>query len=278
MIFDYYGIPTDDSMEFTKNGSLQISVPRDKITGWLLKASKYRDILDDNDYDPYEFYDESDWFPEHDSFFKYDLEEETIQMLLRCCLHNFDELKKEGSNFLTNYESLEDLIKKTIDGRTKWSYDFDKLGKFLTEVSDMYGELRRMYADYSLQTKADDDYKEIIRTFDKIVEDQLETKIIKKISKQEPLKYKTKDLNNQEIYKETTIEKTYYVLSFNLQWLSKAGNLFNLGSLEQAIDDWCYYSIESVELNPNFSDYPHVDDKKFNEEARKELKDALNKL
>jgi hypothetical protein len=60
--------------------------------------------------------------------------------------------------------------------------------------------------------------------------------------------------------------------------LSKAGNLFNLGSLEQAIDDWCYYSIESVELNPNFSDYPHVDDKKFNEEARKELKDALNKL
>jgi hypothetical protein len=278
MIFDYYGIPTDDSMEFTKNGSLQISVSRDKITGWLLKASKYRDILDDNDYDPYEFYDESNWFPEHDSFLKYDLEEETIQMLLRCCLHNFDELKKEGSNFLANYESLEDLIKKTIDGRKKLSYDFDKLGKFLNEVSDMYGHLRGMYADYSLQTKADDDYEEIIRTFDKIVEDQLETKIIKKISKQEPLKYKTKDLNNQEIYKETTIEKTYYVLSFNLQWLSKAGNLFNLGSLEQAIDDWCYYSIESVELNPNFSDYPHVDDKKFNEEARKELKDALNKL
>jgi len=278
MIFEYYGFTQDKDTRFTEKGSAQISVPRDRISDWIIpNKSDYKDIIDDPDYDIYQWYHGGDWYPEHDSFFTYHLENETIDLLLRCCFNEFDELKVEYPEFLEEYNSLEDFIQKITKPKDRWSNNWGKLGKFLDKeelTGNIYNELRSKYADWSMQAKADEDYKAVISDFDESVEEELETTIIEKFNQEEKKRYRTKDKDGREIWKETTYERPYYRLTFKLEWLSRleSSDLFDLGAVEDEIGEWFYNSKEKVELNPRLSDYADVDDKEFNKEARADIK------
>jgi hypothetical protein len=278
MIFEYYGFTQDKDTRFTEKGSAQISVPRDRISDWIIpNKSDYKDIIDDPDYDIYQWYHGGDWYPEHDSFFTYHLENETIDLLLRCCFKNFDELKEEYPEFLEEYNSLEDFIQNITKPKDRWSNNWGKLGKFLDKeelAGNIYNELRSKYADWSMQAKADEDYKAVISDFDESVEEELETTIIEKFNQEEKKRYRTKDKDGREVWKETTYERPYYRLDFNLEWLSRldSSDLFDLGSVEDEIGEWVYNNKEKVELNPRLSDYADVDDKEFNKEARADIK------
>lgn len=277
MIWNYYGFSEND-VKFTEKGSAQLEIPRDRISNWILtNKSNYKDIVDDPDYDIYQWYHGGEWFPDHNSFFSYHLEKETIDLLLKCCFNNFDELKEEYPEFLEEYSSLEDFIQNISKPKDHWSNNWDKLGKFLNKeelAGNIYNELRSKYADWSMQAKADEDYSAVISDFEESIEEILETSIVEKYSKEEPSKYKSKDASGNIIWKETTIFRPYYRLNFNLEWLSRldSDDLFNLGSVEDEIGEWVYNCKERVELNPKFSDYADVDDKAFNKEARAEIK------
>jgi hypothetical protein len=278
MIYEYYGFTQDKDTRFTEKGSAQIAIPRDRISDWIIpNKSDYKDIIDDPDYDIYQWYHGGDWYPEHDSFFTYHLENETIDLLLRCCFGNFDELKEKYPEFLEEYNSLEDFIQNITKPKDRWSNNWEKLGKFLDKeelAGNIYNELRSKYADWSMQAKADEDYKAVISDFDESVEEELETTIIEKFNQEEKKRYRTKDKDGREVWKETTYERPYYRLTFNLEWLSRleSSDLFNLGDVEDEIGEWFYNSKEKVELNPRLSDYGDVDDKEFNKEVRGDIK------
>jgi hypothetical protein len=278
MIYEYYSIPQDKYTRFTEKGSAQIAVPRDRISDWIIpNKSNYKDIIDDPDYDIYQWYHGGDWQPDHNSFFTYHLENETIDLLLRCCFNRFDELKVEYPEFLGEYDSLEDFIQKISKPKDRWSNNWTDLGKFLSDNElggDIYGELRNKYTDWSMHAKADEDYKAVMSDFDESVEEVLETTIIEKFNQEEPTRYKTKDADGKEVWKQTTYERPYYRLSFNLEWLSRldSADLFDLGSVEDEIGEWVYNNKEKVELNPRLSDYADVNDKEFNSEARADIK------
>jgi len=284
IIYEYYSIPQDIYTRFTEKGSAQIAVPRDRISDWIIpNKSNYKDIIDDPDYDIYQWYHGGDWYPDHDSFFTYHLENETIDLLLRCCFNEFDELKVEYPEFLEEYNSLEDFIQKITKPKERWSNNWGKLGKFLDKeelTGNIYNELRSKYADYSMHAKADEDYKAVMSDFDESVEEELGTTIIEKFNQEEKKRYRTKDRDGRDAnfftgsWKETTYERPYYRLSFNLEWLSRleSSDLFDLGSVEDEIGEWFYNNKDKVELNPRLSDYADVDDKEFNKEARADIK------
>lgn len=278
MIYEYYGFTQDKDTRFTEKGSAQIAVPRDRISDWIIpNKSDYKDIIDDPDYDIYQWYHGGDWHPDHNSFFTYHLENETIDLLLKCCFKNFDELKEEYPEFLEENNSLEDFIQNITKPKDRWNNNWEKLGKFLDKeelAGNIYNELRSKYADWSMQAKADEDYKAVISDFDESVEEELETTIIEKFNQEEKKRYRTKDKDGREVWKETTYERPYYRLDFNLEWLSRleSSDLFDLGAVEDEIGEWFYNSKEKVELNPRLSDYADVDDKEFNKEAISDIK------
>jgi hypothetical protein len=278
MIYEYYSIPQDKHTRFTEKGSAQIAVPRDRISDWIIpNKSDYKDIIDDTDYDIYQWYYGGDWYPDHDSFFTYHLENETIYLLLRCCFNKFDELKVEYPEFLSEYDSLEEFIQNITKPKDRWSNNWGKLGKFLDKeelTGNIYNELRSKYADYSMHAKADEDYKAVMSDFDESVEEELGTTIIEKFNQEEKKRYRTKDKDGREVWKETTYERPYYRLGFNLEWLSRleSSDLFDLGSVEDEIGEWFYNNKDKVELNPRLSDYADVDDKEFNKESRADIK------
>jgi len=267
LIYEYYGFPVDKYTTFTDKGKALIDIPIDTITDWVIpRNSHYKEIIDDPDYDIYQWYDShGDWMPDHNSFFTYYLENETIEMLLRCCFKNFDELKDKYPEFLEEYSSLEDFIQNMSD----WS----ELGEFLDDeepAGNIYNEIRVKYADWSMQAKAESDYEEIINDFDKSVVDVLETTIVEKPEYEETKRIRKVDSNGNSVSKEITYIRTYYRLEFNLGWLVEldSDTLFELGSIESGIGEWVYNNhYDKSDLNPHFSDYVSIDSKQFNNEA-----------
>ena len=279
LLFEYYGFD-DSNVKFTEKGEAQVGFPRDTISDWVLvswmamavsKRSSFKEVIDDPDFDfDYHYDRSSDWIPEHDSFFTYHLEKETIKDLLELCFKDFDELKKEhpDNDFLNEYESKEQLINNMVNVKDRWSKSYTKLGKFLDEFepgNNIYNELRTMYADWSVSAKADSDYKEIFNEFDEIVEKELNTKIVEKYDNEEQKSIRLEN-GDRKIVK---YDRPYYRLLFNIDWVveSDSSDLFNL-DLEEYMGNWTYNCIERTDLSPNFSDHADVDDKSFNIEAR----------
>lgn len=280
MIFEYYGFE-DYMVKFTENGTVQIGFPVDVISDWVIdKNSPYKGMIDDPDYDIEQWYDRgSEWIPDHDSFFRYHLENDTINMLLEYCFKDFENIKIEydDNSFISKYNSKDELIGEIMNTKSSWSKHWTELGKFLddSEVgANIYNELRVDYADWSVDAKINDDYKKVFEEFDDVVEKKLETSIVEKFENEERKRIKSGD-----VWKEITYQRPYYRIDFNINWIygEDSSNLFNR-KLVTHMSDWTYNCIERVELNPNFSDYADVDDKLFNIEVRRILKNEINKI
>jgi hypothetical protein len=220
-----------------------------------------------------EFY-RNDYLQDHESFFEYDLDENSINALLDCCFKNFDKIKTEyDESFLNDINSLDDLKK------SKKKY-YSKIGKFLSEneiCDDLYDELRRTYSDWSNQSQVPEDYKTIISEFDEVVEEELKTTIVEKLDIDEKKRYKTKDSEGNDIWKETTYQRPYYKIKFNFEWLDglDSAELFELGDVEDRLQNWAYNCVEKTDLNPRLSDYGDVDKVEFNKEVISIIKDRL---
>ena len=268
MIFEYYGFE-DHMVKFTENGTAQIGFPVDVISDWVIdKNSPYKEIIDDPDYDFDRWYDCSDFVPDDDSFFRYYLENETIKELLELCFKNFDDMKSKyhKNDFINRFESKEELIGEILNPKERYNNNWKELGKFLKDRvlgDDIYNDLRHDYADWAYSAKIDSDHKELIKSFDEIIESALGTQIVEKFY-------------NTETSGKKTYERPYYRLEFNLDWVkeSESADLFNL-NLESHMSDWTYNCIERKKLNPYFSDYADVDWKEFNISARKSIRSRI---
>lgn len=279
ILFEYYGFE-QTFVNFTDKGMAQIGFPRDVISDWVVKGP-YKDVIDDPDYDFDQwYYRGSEWIPDHDSFFRYHLENDTIKMLLEYCFKDFENIKYEyrNSDFITKFNSKDELINEVMN-KPNWGRHWSEIGEFLkdSEIGEnIYDELRDAYADWSVDAKINDDYKKIFEEFDEIVEKELETSIIEKFESEEKKRIKISEIHPH--WKEITYYRPYYRINFNINWISEtdSSDLFNL-NLETHMSDWAYNCISRTELHPSFHDYADVDDKLFNIEARGMIKYNIEK-
>lgn len=265
-IIDYYQIEGD--IRYDKNNSAIVEIAASKMIDWLIESrSDYVEVLEYEEVDS-TFYDT--YLPDHYYFFEYYLDSQTIEKLLRFCFKDWDNLKKEHpeEDLFINYESLDNLILSVNNPKKSANHNVrNQIGSFLHETqigNDIYNDLRRLYSNMYNDQKALDDYNEIVKSFDKIVEDSF--KVVKKFQKEVQVK------SNDQV-------KTYQVpafqIKFDLDWVSDISkDALQNQDIEDIISDYCNSSIEQKRLTPRFSDYADIDVKEFNEEAQNLIKDA----
>lgn len=205
--------------------------------------------------------------PDHNSFFQYHLSDENRELLLKVCI-----LKDGWEAILEELDediAQEDFIK---------SYrNYSKLGKILDELtnsSEIYNDLRRMYVDFEELAKANEDLEEIISKFDDLVEEQFKTSIV---SKNRYTKKVVKTNKKGEKY-EYNHELQTYRIRFNFDWFEEmdASTIKNCGSTYNILLEYAG-NISREDLNPHFSDYASVDDKEFNKSVKSDLEYHLKK-
>lgn len=267
-----------DDITYDDKGNAGVAIPRNRLSDLVLSSkSSFKDIIDSDEYDYPDDYNFSDFIPEHDSFFHYYLDNDNIRLMLEYCFKDWDNLKEQYSDkddtIFDNYSDKEDLISSVIKPKDIGRYgDRNQVGSFLheTEIGDnIYDELRRLYAEYEISAKSDDDYEQIFEAFDKSVEDNLDTKIISKFTKEE-----TKRVKRGDVYVENSYHRNYYRIRFNLNWLcySDAEQRFN-----SEIDDSIYsWDPHRTHLEPHFNDYASVDWKEYNIDAKSMIQKFIN--
>jgi hypothetical protein len=279
MVFNYYGF-NQDMVKFTDSGVANLEFPRDVISGWIVdKNSSFKEVIDDIDFEFDVWYDRSDYYPEHTSFFEYYLSNENIKSLLELCFKDFESIKEEYSDddFINQYDTKEQLISDILKPKNRWDREYNELGEFLVKSEiggNIYDEIRTEYADWSFNSKTESDYKEIFKEFDSEVEDQLKTSIIGKINKDEEKTIRLKD----GTFKKISYTRPYYILEFNIDWVTDydSNDLFGV-DIEDHMCDYSYHCVSKIKLDPNFSSYDDVDIKAFNDEIAKWLKKEIEK-
>jgi hypothetical protein len=255
MIFQYYEKDKDfkeGDIKYDEKGNVFVGFPVEDIKGWVLdKNSDFKDIVGDIDML------DSDWYYDYgvddDSIFSYYFDSGTKRLLLEKSIgENFKNLQEEWE-FLNNYNSLEDLISATIKGGWNNRNLYKQIGEMLSEISDVYDDLKGIYNDYYSSSKINSDYDDIMSSFYGIVEDVLGTSIVEEY---------TKD------------GKLFYRLKFKFDWLEYEDDpqYIQKEGLEYIISNWCYKNYDYRKLNPRLSDSADVDTKAFNVECREILK------
>ena len=255
MIFNYYELEKNfkpEDLEY-KGDSVIVGFPVTDIKDWVLdRKSTHLLVVGDPDFIDWTYYD--DYNVDHDSFFTYHLESETKKLLIEKTIGNDFESLKEDYDFLNDFNTLEDLIKYTINPGYTYRSLYKQLGKMLSEIEEdsVYEDLRSMYSDYYNQQKMDDDYDAIMKSFNQIVEDVLHTSIMEEYTKE---------------------DKLWYKLKFNFEWLEYEEDVeyIRKEGLDYIISNWCYQNYDKRELKPYFSDYASIDEKAFNKDCREIL-------
>ena len=254
MIMDYYGFTNREDITYDEKGNALISFRRKDLADLLLDPNTdYRDVIDSNEYDLLDLYDNPDFYPEDESMLRYNLDIDTIVMLIEKIIkvYNIINIYHDVAAF-EGYSNLEEAI-QGISRRNKWR----ELGNFLSDF-DLYNELKSIWSDWESQQKADQDYESIMDSFDKIVTSNLETSIEEKFFKEEEI-YKNGKKFNDHV--------PYYRIVFNFNWFSDVddSDLLKTDDLYEILNNNNY---EGETLNPYFRDYASVDRKEFNKEAK----------
>jgi hypothetical protein len=273
-IFDYYSFGSSFNVEYDEKGCAIIDIPVPTLTNWFLDNNDdYIKIIDGGaNLEDLGYYDDY-YLPDHDSFFEYDLDDNSIEALIRCCFKNFEEIKDEypDCDFLEECESLEELVEYVKSANRS---DYNEIGEFLTDNSicdDLYDDIRRIYSDNQASAKMDSDYKKIIECFDTMITHDLNTNIVKK----HHVDNKNPKMNPIEFYK----------IEFNIDWIDEIGNFIEYYESDGYLEDrdvdletyMQWYISQFIggmqKINPYFNDYGDVDKKDFNKRVMEAIPD-----
>ncbi len=253
MVFNYYKLEKNfesEDLTYSKDGVI-VGFPVSEIKDWVLdRKSSYKDIVGNPDNLDFSYYD--DYIVDHYSFFRYHLDLETKKLLIEKLIGDKLEELKEDYDFLNEFDTLDDLIKASINPGYQYRSLHEDLGNMFIELGDIYEDLRQMYSDYYNQQKMKDDYEAIMKSFYQIVEDVLHTSITEEYQK---------------------VDKLWYKLKFNFEWLEYEDDpeYIRKEGLNYIISNWCYKNYDLRELKPYFSDYASIDEKSFNKDCREIL-------
>jgi hypothetical protein len=181
MIIEYHNF--DDKLEVYYDDKEQayVTYPADTYAGYLVSSRDqyYNILVDDNGFDSlWDHYWDHER-PDVDSLFDYYLDIKTIQLLVDYLITDFEKIKEVGED---EYDTLigvginskEELISKVR------KVGFKNIGELLNQFDeDFIDEIRGLYGNMQVDAYVDNIQEGIVNALEEVIEDNLETKVVK---------------------------------------------------------------------------------------------------
>ncbi len=182
MIFEYHDF--DDRLEVYYDDKEQayVTYPADTYAGYLISSRDdyYNILVDDNGFDSlwdryWDYVDRLDI----ETLFKYELHTKTIQLLVDYLVKDFEQLKEVDED---EYETLVGVgitSKEELINRVQ-KVGLVNIGKLLEEIDiDTIDEIRDLYSNMQVDAYVDEFQNKIVNALEEVIEDNLETKVVK---------------------------------------------------------------------------------------------------
>jgi hypothetical protein len=265
---EYYGW----NVGVKKEGQLWAEMDLEDLADFIIsKRSDYRESLIKGQEYMWDYYDLSNYYPEINSLFQYDLDSENKTLLVKALIkemggyentigHIGDECDNDVYEMVKEM-SEEELIEYLTNER------FNETLKQLVRSSDVFTEIKSDVANWEMSAHCDDNYDEIISNFDRIVSDELGQ--FEKVEKEVTKHYTTKDAQGNQTRKEYKDNVTYYQFPYSNDWISELDSeyLFNK-DLDELFRDFVRESNIDRNLNPRISDYGSVNKEDMNKDIK----------
>ena len=265
---DYYGWNVD----VKKEGQLYAEIDLEDLADFILSPrSDYKDSLVKGQEHMWDYYELSNYYPEINSLFQYDLDKENEVLVVKSIIkelggfeqtinHIGDECDDEVYDKVKGM-SEEELINYLLKERF-----YDTI-KQLVKSSDVFTEIKSDVANWEMSAHCDDNHDELVSSFDSIVSDELGK--YEKVEKEVTKYYTTKNSEGNQVKKEYKTDVTYYQFPYNNDWISDIDSeyLFNK-DLDELFRDFVRESNIDRNLNPRISDYGSVDKVEMNKDIK----------
>ena len=274
---EYYGW----NVKVKKEGQLWAEMELEDLADFILSPrSDYKDSLVKGQEHMWDYYELSNYYPEINSLFQYDLDKENEVLLVKSLIkemggfeqainHIGDECDDEVYDKVKGM-SEEELINYLLKERF-----YDTI-KQLVKSSDVFTEIKSDVANWEMSAHCDDNHDELVSSFDSIVSDELGK--YEKVEKEVTKYYTTKNSEGNQVKKEYKTDVTYYQFPYNNDWISDIDSeyLFNK-DLDELFRDFVRESNIDRNLNPRISDYGSVDKVEMNKDIKAYLTRYLSK-
>ena len=244
----------------------------------LASDSNYKDLLIDKS-GIWDNYFGSDYQPDITSLFQYNLNKENEVLAVKALIKESGGLKSfigyigdecddevyDRVKEMTEDQIIEYLLKERF---------YNTLKVMATE-SEIIGDIKQSYGDWSSSAHAYTNLDEIHSEFDSILDDNFtykkETREVEKKSK-----FNKDENGNWRTYTEVD---TFYKIEFSNDWIEESDfEDLKDESLKSIFREYCYINdLTRYELKPNFSDYGDVDNVEWNKDIKSDLMRFLNK-
>jgi hypothetical protein len=181
VIIEYHDF--DDRLEvyYDDKEVAYVTYPAEAYAGYLVSSrDQYYDILvNDNGFDSLwdQYWD--DYWPSVGSLFEYDLHLKTIQLLVDYLITDFEKIKEVDED---EYETLVGVginSKEELISRVQ-KVGLRNIGKLLNEIDEEFiDEIRSLYGNMQVDAYVDNIKDGIVNALEQVIEDNLETKVVK---------------------------------------------------------------------------------------------------
>ena len=261
---DYYGWNVD----VKKEGQLYAEIDLEDLADFILSPrSDYKDSLVKGQEHMWDYYELSNYYPEINSLFQYDLDKENEVLLVKSLIKEMGGFEQAINHIGDEcddevYDKVKGMFEEELINYLLGERFYDTI-KQLVKSSDVFTEIKSDVANWEMSAHCDDNYDELVSNFDSIVSDELGQfeKVVKEVTKH----YTTRDGRRVE-YK---TDVTYYQFPYNNDWISDIDSeyLFNK-DLDELFRDFVRESNIDRNLNPRISDYGSVDKVEMNKDIK----------
>jgi hypothetical protein len=272
-----------------KDGMLWVEYNLEDLSDEILsRGSNYKDLLINSE-GIYDNYWGSDHQPDIISLFEYHLNKENKSLAVKALIKEYgglEEFLRHISKKFDNkvYDEVKEIIEREVEGEESEERKIGEITEYLlkdryynvlkqlSKDSEIIGDVKMLYGDWSANAHADANLEEIRNEFDSILDDNFTyikgTREVEKEYKYSNGKYST--------YKE---EETFYLIRFDNKWIEEIefDDIENerLTSIFETYLD--KNDLNCLLLDPSFSDYGDVDDVKWNKDVKSDLMRFLSK-
>lgn len=270
----YEWLSEKDKDTFIEGDDIYIVVGMEDLADILLGDEKsYKSqLIDGIDGDHYWG---SDYYPDTNSLFSYDLNKENEILLVKALIKEyggFEEFVKEADNDklegLTEDEVIEYLLKE------RFYSTLDNLCK----NSDLIQDIKQTYSDHASTAHQEENYKDLVNEFDNIVGDRsygAELSYSKYDKEVEVKKTYTKQDGTKETHTYPEVQ-TFYKIKYDNKWIEEFDyDFLENESLYDIFREYCQAYLGPFNFEPHFSDYASVDSKEFNADVTWMLNNRL---
>ena len=280
-----------------KDGMLWVEYNLEDLSDQILsRGSNYKDILINSE-SIYDSYWGSDHQPDFNSLFEYYLNKENKSLAVKALIKEYGGLEdflRHISKKLDNkvYDEVKEIIEREVEGEESEERKIGEITEYLlkdryynvlkqlSKDSEIIGDIKMSYGDWSANAHADANLEDIRGEFDSILNDNFTyikgTREVEKEYKSSKLRSIHGISNDKYTYKE---EETFYLIRFDNKWIEETD--FDDIENERLTSIFETYldknGLNRFELNPRFSDYGDVDDVKWNKDVKSDLMRFLSK-